>query len=141
MNLLIQYALQFVGIQYKWGGAHPADGLDCSGLVQIILRSAGIDPTGDQTAQALYDAFEKNGSYGVCAAGSLAFFGKDVTHITHVGFCLDPYRMIEAAGGGSKTVDLKSAIDSEAFVKVSLIKSRQDLVAIIKPHYNKIGLI
>lgn len=141
MQILIQYALQFVGVPYKWGGASPLEGLDCSGLVQVILRSAGEDPVGDQTAQALYTAFEKTGRYGVCAPGSLAFFGKDLKHITHVAFCLDGYRMIEAAGGGSTTVDMKTAIKQEAFVKVSLIKSRSDLVAFIKPSYNKIGLI
>ena len=141
LEALCQYAMQFVGVPYKWGGATPMGGIDCSGLVQVILRGAGMDPTGDQNAQALYNWLEQNGSLGVYSAGSIAFFGESVTKITHVAFCLNEYQMIEAAGGGSKTHTVQDAIDQEAFVKMSIIKNRKDLVAMIKPNYAKIGVI
>ena len=96
MHTLISYALSFVGTPYIWGGASPDQGFDCSGLVQEILRAAGEDHKGDQTAQALYNHFDKNGDYGKLMAGSLVFFGKDTKHISHVGFMIDEYRMIEA---------------------------------------------
>lgn len=141
MQHLIDYAKSFLGVPYIWGGAHPSHGLDCSGLVQLILAAAGLDPVGDQTAQALYNHLEKNGTINAWGAGSIAFFGKDATRITHVGFCIDQYRMIEAAGGDSTCVDVASAIKKEAFVKMTMIKRRGDLVAVIKPNYSKIGLV
>jgi cell wall-associated NlpC family hydrolase len=141
MKYLIDYGMSFVGRPYIWGGDDPMRGFDCSGLVQEILASAGLDPVGDQTAQALYDHFEKNGSFNVWGAGSLCFYGKDAKHITHIGFCIDQYRMIEAGGGGSKTLTEKDAIAQNAFVRIRPIKKRGDLVAVIKPNYAPIGLI
>ena len=141
MNHLISYAMQFVGKPYIWGGEHPCLGYDCSGLVQEILRSVGLDPPGDQTAQKLFDHFEKNGSLNTYAPGSIAFFGKSVSEITHVAFCIDRYRMIEAGGGGRTCINVDEAIKAGAFVRMRLITSRKDLVAIIKPRYATIGCI
>lgn len=134
-SLLKAYALQFVGVPYLWGGDDPMSGLDCSGLVQILLESAGQDPVGDQTAQALYNYFSKHGEYGVIDTGSLSFYGKSHDRIIHVGFLLDKTTMIEAAGGGARTVDEAAAIAQNAFVKLSPVKKRSDLVAIIRPRY------
>lgn len=141
MNLLITYAMQFVGKPYIWGGDHPSVGFDCSGLVQEILKSAGLDPIGDQTAQGLYNHFEKHGSINTWGVGSLAFFGKSVKEITHIAFCVDQYRMIEAGGAGSNCKTVNDAIKEKAFVRMRLINSRKDLVAMIKPRYNTIGII
>lgn len=140
MDKLIAYAMQFVGVPYKWGGASPMEGLDCSGLVQEILRFSGEDPPGDQTAQGLYDWFSAPGRGAfVYGPGALAFYGESVLKITHVGFCLDQYRMIEAAGGGSRTTDREAAIRDKAFVRGALIKSRKDFLCVIKPNYLQIG--
>lgn len=110
-------------------------GMDCSGYVQEILRSAAIDPPGDQTAQELYNYFEKNGSYNMWGAGSLAFFGESALKVTHVAFCIDQHRCIEAGGGGSKTLTVNDAIQQNAFIRLRPIKHRKDLVAVIRPHY------
>jgi cell wall-associated NlpC family hydrolase len=141
MNILYDYAMKFVGQPYIWGGEHPSLGFDCSGLTQEILRSVGLDPPGDQNAQALYNHFEKIGAVNSYGLGALAFFGKSVTSITHVGFCLDNYRMLEARGGDSTTLTKEIAIKQGAFVGVRLIKRRGDLVAVIKPRYFTIGCI
>lgn len=118
-------------------------GLDCSGLVQEILATVGEDPPGDQTAQGLFDYFGEQGraSWNECSLGSLVFFGKSVTKITHVGFCIDSYRMVEAGGGGSRTRTKKDAEIQNAFVRIRLIKNRSDIVAILRPYYRRIGSI
>lgn len=139
MNHLIDYAKSFLHLPYIWGGDDPLSGLDCSGLVQLILASVGMDPPGDQTAQALYNHFEINGSLNSYGAGSIAFYGESVTKVTHIAFCLDQYLMIEAGGGGSTTKTLQDAITQNAYVRMRLIKSRKDLVAVIKPRYATIG--
>lgn len=144
MEILKAYALSFVGVPYIWGGAHPAFGLDCSGFVQVVLRSAGEDPPGDQSAQAIFDHFEAgmNGSrVAGPQTGTLAFFGKSSTQITHIGFCLDQYRMVHASGGDSTCVSVEAAIKKEAFIRVDLISYRKDLVGFLKPYYRKIGMI
>jgi cell wall-associated NlpC family hydrolase len=141
VKLVVEYALSFLGKPYKWAGDDPLAGWDCSGLVQEILASAGIDPPGDQTAQGLFDHFEKNGKYGVYGPGALAFFGESTRKISHVGFCLDTYRMVEAGGGGSKTLTEQDAITQNAFVRIRLIKARKDFQAVIMPFYKTIGVI
>jgi cell wall-associated NlpC family hydrolase len=141
MDLLKAYAFSLIGIPYRWGGENPISGFDCSGLVQELLKSVGLDPPGDQTAQALYDYFEKNGSVNAWGLGALAFYGEDVTKIIHVAFCLDQYLMIEAGGGGSDTVSRDIADKRNAFVRMRPIKYRKDFLYVIKPYYRTIGML
>lgn len=141
MQALRTYAFSLVGIPYKWGGKHPKEGYDCSGLIQELLRSVGIDPPNDQTAQALYDHFEHNGEWNRLGMGTLLFFGRSARRITHVAMAIDEYRMIEAGGGGRHVLTVDDAIAAEAFVRVRLIKSRKDLQAIIKPNFGRIGMM
>lgn len=119
---------------YLWGGDSPLKGYDCSGFVQDALYAIGLDPSGDQTSDALYRHFKDplNGRKNVLQFGSLLFFGKE-EKITHIAIALNETSMIEAAGGGSKTKTLEDAIESKAFVKITPIRRRRDLVAKILP--------
>lgn len=40
---VIDIARSFVGSRYSWGGANPATGFDCSGLLQYAFKQIGID--------------------------------------------------------------------------------------------------
>lgn len=40
---VLSVAKDMLGQQVVWGGASPAQGFDCSGLVQYVYRQAGID--------------------------------------------------------------------------------------------------
>ena len=42
-NELVVYAHNLIGTPYVWGGSTPAHGLDCSGLLYWIQRTAGSD--------------------------------------------------------------------------------------------------
>lgn len=141
MDILVAYILQFVGMPYRWGGDDTIGGFDCSGVVQEWLSSAGIDPPGDQTAQALYDHFEKRGSWNEYRPGALAFYGKSCLNISHVGMMVDAYRIAEAAGGGSRTNDLAGAERDNAYIRLRPVNYRKDLVAIIYPGYESIGVL
>lgn len=139
MDLLKAYALSFVGVPYRYGGENPMSGLDCSGLVQHLLASCGMDPPGDQTAQGLYHYFSVNGSFNLWGCGALAFFGTAATKVVHVGMCLDNYRMIEAGGGDASITTLAQATSANAFVRIRPIKYRSDFLCVIKPFYRPIA--
>ena len=115
-------------------------GYDCSGFIQEVLASAGLDPPGDQTAQSLFEHFSKDGRWNRYQAGSLAFYGKDARHVTHVAMMIDKYRVIEAGGGGSNVTNTQAAARADAFIRVRHISHRKDLVAVLFPDYSTIGL-
>lgn len=137
MDRLVEYALQFVGQPYRWGGDDTINGFDCSGFVQELLASVGMDPPGDQTADALYRYFLVNGKPDLTdepLAGELVFFGKP-ERITHIGFCIDGFRMIEAGGGGSRTTSREAAARDNAYIRIRPINRRKDLIGRIMPDY------
>ena len=137
MKYLIEYALTFIGKPYIWGGDDPMIGFDCSGLVQEILSSVGMDPAGDQTADALYRHFMSEPHTTQSKAGSLAFFGQK-PRVTHVGFLIDSWRMLEAGGGGARTKTAADAAAQNAYIRIRPVSNRSDLIGIIRPNY-KIG--
>ena len=114
-------------IQYKWGGDDPMTGFDCSGGVQEILSSVGLDPNGDQTAAALYEHFIRDEiGYEPDSVnfGDLIFFGRK--SISHVAFALNKKEMFEFAGGGSKTNTEDDAAAHNAYGRIRPISSRRD---------------
>lgn len=143
MELLITYAMMHVGLPYNWGGDDPIKGYDCSGFVQELLISSGAHPDNgrtDYTAQRLHDYFAANGAWGKYTAGSLAFYGRDAKHISHVGFLIDPRRVVEAGGGRSTTTNRDAAAAQNAFIRIRTVDYRKDLRAVIAPDYSGIGI-
>lgn len=136
MKAVYDYALSMLGNFYRWGGDDPS-GFDCSGLVQELLKAAGGHPNQkqDYTAQGLFDHFDKLGGWGVFKFGSLVWYGKTVTSITHVAFMMDDRFVITASGGGSKTLTVQDAIRDNAFIKIRPVDYRKDRVAVIWPGY------
>lgn len=129
-------AAALIGTPYLYGGNHPADGLDCGGYVQIILLAGGADPSGDQSAQALYDHFKYHGRILTRAEpGALVFFGTGVQNITHVAWCWDEFKICEAGGGDSTTVTRAEAIRRVAMVRMTRYGRRADQRAVIMPNY------
>lgn len=137
MNIdeLINYAKSFLGLPYIWGGDDPIKGFDCSGLIQEILESVGIDPPGDQTAHQLYEHFKKVGTICPPEKGALVFFGS-MDKVTHIALCLDELHMLEAGGGGSKCLTRDDAAIQNAFVRIRPIARRKDKVCFIMPKYS-----
>lgn len=134
MNLLTLYALSFVGIPYRYGGNSPMAGLDCSGVVCELLRAGGVINK-DMSAQQLYDHLLIYGASANPGPGAIAFFGKSDEDISHVGFCINRDLMIEAAGGDETTLTLDDAVKKNAFVKISPVTRRRDLVGTLMPAY------
>lgn len=134
-EIMTIYSISLLGRPYIWGGDDPVRGFDCSGLVQEILASGGFDPRSDQTAQGLYDILSrdhklltKKEDIQTC---SLVFFGKSSSEISHVGFAVNKWQMVEAGGGGSRTLTEDDAIKQNAYVRIRPISARFDFVAAI----------
>jgi cell wall-associated NlpC family hydrolase len=122
-------------IPYKWAGDDPIEGFDCSGGIQEILASVGIDPAGDQTADALMKYFSKP-DFGevvsVAKFGDLLFFGASGI-ATHVAVAVNETILFEFGGGGSKTQSLQDASTQNAFGRFRRINGRKDFLKALRP--------
>ncbi len=95
----IDYAEQQLGLPYLWGGTGP-DAFDCSGLVMMAYRAAGIDIP--RTSQQQW-AWGPRVSGAQVEPGDLVFFaGSDGTAAApgHVGLVIGDGEMIEAYAPG-----------------------------------------
>src|SRR5215831_3636956 len=95
----ISFAEQQLGKPYLWGGTGP-DAFDCSGLVMMAYRTAGISIA--RTSQAQW-ATETRVPASQVQPGDLVFFaGSDgtVTSPGHVGLVIGGGKMIEAYATG-----------------------------------------
>lgn len=102
--LILSHAQQAIGTPYRFGGNTP-QGLDCSGLVEMTYRAAGIRVP--RTADEQFRALPK---VEAPRPGDLLFFG-DRRKATHVGIYRGDGQMIHAPGNGRTVVSVPLAID------------------------------
>lgn len=130
-------AQEHLRLAYIWGGNDSIKGFDCSGFVQELYASIGIDPPGDQTAQKLFDYFynedSKRDLFKEPRIGSLAFYGRQLNRISHVAMFMDSSHVIEAGGGNASTTNVEASIRQNAYIRIRPFSQRRDLVAILRP--------
>jgi cell wall-associated NlpC family hydrolase len=126
---LVNLALKLVGCPYIWGGANPWTGFDCSGFVIWIYQVFGLLPSGDWTAQGLYEHFVHDAASAQVnePRGGLAFYGPDCNSIRHVMLRVDKHLVVGASGGGSDCTTREVAHVKGAMVKVKPFNYRADL--------------
>jgi hypothetical protein len=90
---VLAHASLFLGLRYLWGGTS-GWGLDCSGLVHLVLRSLGQLLPRDAHDQADCAAVEPVPLADV-RPGDLYFFARPGQRVYHVGFVTSP---VEADG-------------------------------------------
>jgi len=93
----VQIAERYLGVPYVWGGADPATGFDCSGLVMYVYRQLGIDLLHFSGAQY------HEGTpvpFGALAPGDLVFFRPGPLGPGHVGMYVGGGRFIQAPHSG-----------------------------------------
>ena len=103
---LALHALSLVGTPYRFGGASPDSGFDCSGLVfYVYQRGIGVALPRDtqrlsEVGASVADALEP---------GDLVFFNTTGRAYSHVGIYLGEGRFIHAptTGGAVQLVDIR----------------------------------
>jgi cell wall-associated NlpC family hydrolase len=117
---IVRYARQYLGIPYVWGGATPARGFDCSGLVTYVLaHDMGLKslPSSTHTVAAQFLVWRGATTVKVPAPGDL------VCWPSHVAIASGDGKMIEAPGRGKKVRETKLRSAGATFRRV--VDSRQ----------------
>jgi cell wall-associated NlpC family hydrolase len=109
-ELIKELAMPWLNAPYMWGG-RTIFGIDCSGFVQLIFKTMGIDLPRDAWQQAQQGKTVKKLKDAVC--GDLAFFD-DKEEIVHVGILLNNEQIIHASGKVRiDTIDKKGIIQAD----------------------------
>lgn len=90
---LVQYALQFVGNRYVWGGTSLTNGVDCSGFTMQVYRKYGISLPHSSRAQPGYG---RKISASEAQPGDLFFYGSG-SSIGHVAIYIGGGRVVHAS--------------------------------------------
>lgn len=84
-------ALDFIGVNYLWGGMSAEKGMDCSGFVKTVYALCGMDLPRTSAEQYRQGAPVNQSELH---AGDLVFFGQD--QVNHVGIYLGEGKFIHA---------------------------------------------
>lgn len=92
---IVEFALQFIGNPYVWGGTSLTDGADCSGFTQQVFQHAGISINRcsfDQVKDGKEIAFEE------LKAGDLVFYwSNEFNRIGHVAIYIGEGKVVHAS--------------------------------------------
>lgn len=94
----VALAMNYLGVPYRWGGAVPATGFDCSGLVRFVYAQLGINLV--HYAASQFAAFPKLDPAQL-APGDLVFFEPKADGPGHVAMYIGHDEMIEAPHTGA----------------------------------------
>ena len=93
-NSIVNYAVQFVGNPYVWGGTSLTNGADCSGFVQSVLKHFGVSVPRVSRDQA------KSGTRitsDQMRPGDLVFYANSSGTINHVAMYIGNGQVVNAA--------------------------------------------
>lgn len=93
---IVELAKDYLGVPYLWGGTDPSKGLDCSGLVQLVLSRLGIDAPRVSQDQARFGT--PVASLDQARPGDLVAFGSP--RVNHIGIYVGNGQMLHAPRSG-----------------------------------------
>lgn len=93
-NKIVNFACQFVGNRYVWGGTSLTHGCDCSGFTQSVLKNFGISIPRVSRDQARTG---KKVTSADMRPGDLIFYANRSGTINHVGMYIGNGQVVNAA--------------------------------------------
>jgi cell wall-associated NlpC family hydrolase len=94
---IVEIAQKYLGIPYVWGGVDPK-GMDCSGLVLLVMNELGIKPPRVSLDQS---QFGQKIDLSEIQPGDLLFFDTLLLgHVTHVGIYIGNGQILQAPQTG-----------------------------------------
>ena len=93
----VRIAMQYLGVPYRWGGADPLGGFDCSGLTMFVYAQLGIHLT-HYTGSQLYEGVRV--PPWALQRGDLVFFEPSPRGPQHEGMYIGGGRFIHAPHTG-----------------------------------------
>lgn len=99
---LVNYALQFVGNRYVWGGTSLTNGVDCSGFTMRVMKKFGVSLPHYSGSQA---QMGKKVTSATMKPGDLIFYAGSNGKVNHVAIYIGNGRIVHAASrrSGIKT--------------------------------------
>ena len=99
---LVNYALQFVGNRYVWGGTSLTNGVDCSGFTMRVMEKFGVSLPHYSGSQA---QMGKKVTSATMKPGDLIFYAGSNGKVNHVAIYIGNGRVVHAASrrSGIKT--------------------------------------
>lgn len=93
-QVLVDYALQFVGGRYQYGGSDPRTGVDCSGFTRFVLQNgAGVTVNRSSSSQATQGVAV---SADQMRPGDLIFYGNG-RRINHVAMYIGNGQVVHSS--------------------------------------------
>ena len=91
---IVNYALQFVGNPYVWGGTSLTNGVDCSGFTMKVLQNFGVSLPHDSGSQAQMGKGIKSSEM---RPGDLIFYAGSNGRVNHVAMYIGNGQVVHAA--------------------------------------------
>jgi len=97
---IVVRSLALIGTEYRWGGAHPREGLDCSGLVAHVVEQVSKRrlPHHAATIARMTRPIKRK----ELTPGDLVFFNTMKRRYSHVGVYIGNSRFVHAPAPGQK---------------------------------------
>jgi NlpC/P60 family len=115
----VAIAEQYLGIPYRWGGADPIGGFDCSGLAMYVYAQLGIQLT-HYTGSQFYEGMRVPPSQ--LLPGDLLFFHPSAAGPQHEGIYIGGGRFIHAPHTGDVVKISSLAEPGYAFTFVGAVR-------------------
>ncbi len=93
-NQIVNFAIQYVGNPYVWGGTSLTRGADCSGFVQSVMRNFGVSLPRTSREQAKVGRAIKSSEM---RPGDLIFYANSSGTVNHVAMYIGNGQIVHAA--------------------------------------------
>ncbi|WML46849.1 C40 family peptidase [Neobacillus sp. PS3-34] len=136
---LTEYAKNFIGVPYVWGGTTP-QGFDCSGFLSYVFKEYGVQLP--RTSAEQFQQGEKI-STNEMVPGDLVFFTTYKSGPSHAGIYLGDNKFIHASPHGVEIASLNLSyyksrfLGAKRFIQPAQVKAANTLLPVKKASWEQ----